>query len=534
LTIASSVDEGRRVARRAIKVIDVVELLVHWHAGRRVGELSSSLGVDPKTVRKYVGPAVAAGLVPGGPPLSVEQWSALVAGWFPELVDRSRRQSTWPEIEPHRERIKGWLGVVTVSTIHQRLRDDLGLLASESSLRRFIWANFDEDVARAAVRVLRDTPPPGDEAQVDYGLLGRWFDPVAERMRRVWGFMLVLTYSRLMFLRPVLTMDEASWVEAHVLAFEFFGGAVRRVVPDNLKTGVIKPDLYDPKINKAFGEFAAHYGCLVDPARALKPRDKATVERHVPYARDSFFAGRADEFADLASMQADALRWCAQVANLRHCRPLERVAPQAVFDADEHDALMPLPRQAFELARWSTPKVNPDIHIKVGKALYSVPWQHIGATVDARETVRTIEVFLDAKLIKTHARIERGRQTDHADYPPEKIAFFMRTPAWCRRRAAELGDAVVEVVAAIMEVNALYRLRQAQGVVRLADTHGTERLDAACRRAIKVGDPSYKTVKGILAAGTEGDGDDRPATPPSAPAHLHGPRRLFDIEEAAR
>ena len=85
----------------------------------------------------------------------------------------------------------------------------------------------------------------------------------------------------------------------------------------------------------------------------------------------------------------------------------------------------------------------------------------------------------------------------------------MATPAWCRRRAAELGDAVAEVVGVMMEVNALYRLRQAQGVVRLADKYGPERLDAACARAITVGDPSYRTVKGILVAGTEHDGDDR-------------------------
>jgi len=324
-------------------VVDVVEILRHWHAGRRIGQVCSSLAVDPKTVRKYTAKATEAGLAPGGPPLSEEQWSALVADWFPEIVDRSLRQVTWPEIEAHRERIKGWLGVVTVATIHQRLRDDHGLGVSESSLRRFIWANFDEEVARDAVRVLRDTPPAGDEAQVDYGLLGRWLDPATGRMRRVWGFMIVLTCSRLMFLRPVLSMDEGSWVEAHVLALEFFGGSPRRIVPDNLKTGVIKADLYDPLINKAFGEFAAHYGCLVDPARRAKPRDKATVERHVPYARDSFFAGRAGEFASLAAMQEDAVRWSRQVANQRQCRPLLRVAPQVVFDAEERDALLALP-----------------------------------------------------------------------------------------------------------------------------------------------------------------------------------------------
>ncbi len=145
-------------------MIDVVEILVHWHAGRRVGEVSSSLGVDPKTVRKYLAPAIASGLAPGGPSLSAGEWAELVEGWFPDLVDRARRQSSWPEIEGHREQIEAWLGTVTVSTIHQRLRDDLGLSVSESSLRRFIWANFADEAARASVVVLRDTPPPGDEA----------------------------------------------------------------------------------------------------------------------------------------------------------------------------------------------------------------------------------------------------------------------------------------------------------------------------------------------------------------------------------
>jgi transposase len=515
-------------------VVDVVEVLVHWHAGRRIGELCSSLGVDPKTVRKYTAPAIAAGLSPGGPRLSGQEWATLVAGWFPGLVDPGARASTWPELEEHREAIRRWMGVVTVATMHQRLRDEEGVKASESSLRRFIWANFSEEAARDAVRVLRDPTTAGDEAQVDYGLLGRWVDPSSGRTRKVWGFIIVLVYSRLLFLRPVLSMDQTSWVEAHVAAVEFFGGCPARIVPDNLRTGVIKPDLYDPKINRAFGEFAVHYGCLIDPARVAKPRDKARVERMVPYARDSFFAGRAEEFDSLAAMQVDAVRWCRQVANTRASRALDRVAPQAVFDAEEAGALLALPAARFELAAWSTPKVGPDIHVKVGKALYSVPWAHIGRRVDARCGARTVELFVDGQLIKIHARIERGKQTDHGDYPPEKVAFMMRTPAWCRRRARELGDAVNDVVANLMEVNALYRLRQAQGVIGLAEVYGPDRLNAACARALRVGDPTYKTIKGILVAGTEGDNDSGPAggTPAAvtAPAHLHGPARLFSVE----
>jgi transposase len=496
-----------------------------------MGELSSSLGADPKTIRKYTAPAVAAGIVPGSPPLSLDQWSALASKWFPELVDHSYRQSSWAEIEPHREQIKTWLPAVTVSTIHQRLRDDRGLSASESSLRRFIEANLEAESARSKVTVLRDTPPPGEEAQVDYGLLGRWLDPVTKKMRRVWGFIMVLACSRLMFVRPVLKMDERSWVESHVLAFEFFGGVVLRVVPDNLKTGVIKADLYDPLINRSFGETAAHYGCLIDPARALKPKDKARVERPVPYVRDSFFAGRSEEFADLHAMQVDAVRWCIEVANKRKCRPLDRVAPQEVFDAEEATAMLPLPRAPFELATWRRAKVGPDIHVKVGRALYSVPWKHIGHEVDTREGYRVVEVFFEAVLIKTHARIERGKQTDEADYPPEKIAFFMRTPAWCRKRAEELGPNVASVVSTLMELNALYRLRQAQGVVGLAEKYGLVRLDAACGRAMAAGDPTYRTIKGVLLAGTE-NGEVQEQLPPSAPAHLHGPEALFDLPGA--
>ena len=273
---------------------------------------------------------------------------------------------------------------------------------------------------------------------MDYGLLGRWFDPATERWRRVWGFIIVLAFSRLMFVRPVLKMDQCSWVEAHVAAFEFFGGVPLRIVPDNLKTGVITPDLYDPLINRAFAELATHYGTLIDPARALKPRDKARVERPVPYARDSFFAGRAAEFTSEPHMQADAVRWCRDVANVRRCRPLDGVAPIDLFRAEEAHTLLALPRTAFELASWTKVKVHPDIHVKVGKALYSIPWRYIAKEFDAKEANRSVAFFLDGALVKTHVRIQKGKQTDYSDYPPEKIAF-QRNPVWCRRRAAEIG-----------------------------------------------------------------------------------------------
>ncbi len=91
--------------------------------------------------------------------------------------------------------------------------------------------------------------------------------------------MLVLAASRHLFVRPVVTMDQHAWTVAHGQAFAFFGGAPARLVPDNLKTGVDRPDLYDPKLNRSYAELAAHYGVLVDPARAFRPKDKPHVER---------------------------------------------------------------------------------------------------------------------------------------------------------------------------------------------------------------------------------------------------------------
>jgi hypothetical protein len=182
----------------------------------------------------------------------------------------------------------------------------------------------------------------------------------------------------------------------------------------------------------------------------------------VPYARHSFFAGRAAEFTALDHMQVDAVRWCKEVANIRRCRPLGGVAPMDLFVAEEAHTLLALPRTAFELASWTKVKVHPDIHVKVGKALYSIPWHFVGKQLDAKEGGHTVAFFLDGVAVKTHVRVEKGKQTDYSDHPPEKIAFLQRNPVWCRKRAAEIGPSAAELVDALMEVNALYRLRSAQ------------------------------------------------------------------------
>jgi transposase len=269
------------MVRRTFDVVDIIEILVHWHAGRNNSEIAQSLNVDRKTARKYIAVAEAAGMAPGGPPLSEAEWDAKVRAWFPELADTRLRQVTWPAIEPHYEFIREQLKAgVTVTTIHQRLRDEHGVAVSIASFRRYVAANVPEETRRSQVKVLRPWPAePGAEAQIDYGRLGRWLDPAAGKLVTVWAFVMVLACSRHLFVRPVIRLDQQGWSECHVAAFAFFGGVPARLVPDNLKTGVDRPDLYDPKINRSYAELAVHYGFLPDPARVFRPTDNAICER---------------------------------------------------------------------------------------------------------------------------------------------------------------------------------------------------------------------------------------------------------------
>lgn len=501
---------------------DFVEMFRHWNAGRSQVQINEALNIDRKTIRKYLAPALAEGLQPAPESFDEQVWRARIGRWFPELVDPMARALTWPQIAVHHQWIDVQLKVpVTVATIAQRLRDDHHVEVSESTVRRYIAATFTEDRLEERVTVPRGAVEPGSEAQIDYGKLGMWWDPVSGRRVAVWVFAMILSCSRALFVQPVLKMDQTSWNASHVAAFEFFGGVPARLVCDNLKTGVTHPDLYDPQINLAYGELAAFYGTLIDPARARKPKDKPRVERPMPYIRDSFFAGR--QFGSLTQMQADATRWATEVYGVHKHRGLDGQTPASVFAALERDVLMPLPPRPFESVVYSVGRVAPDCHVKSGKALYSVPWRLIGQQVTVRTVGDVVQIFHTDIVVATHVLHLSGRSTNFEHYPPHKIAHTLRSVSWCRTQAEQIGPGAVAIVAELSQVNAIHRLRAIQGIIRLREVYGDARLDAACSRALAVGDPGYRTVKGVLIAGTE-HGDDLPGRRISTPpAMLRGP-----------
>jgi transposase len=496
------------VSRRSFTVRDIVEILDHWYAGQPYQGIAFSLDIDRKTVRKYTAIAKAAGYRPkeGQPP--PEGWGSWLDKHHPELLHNGRRGPTAGELDAFKDEIICLLLQVCPTTAWRRLRQERGLKASLTSFRRYLQRYIPQAVAKQKVTIRRPDPPPGDEGQVDYGFLGMWLNPLSGRRQAINAFALVLSCCRHTFVCAVGHMDQLAWIECHNSAFSFFGGVPRRLVPDNLKAGVLKADLYDPSFNRGYEELARHYGFLIDPARAAKPTDKPRVERIIPFIRSDFWQGRT--FSSLAQINAALRTWCLETAGMR-IHGTTRQRPLEVFQQLKKPALLPLPDEPFERVLWVQAKVARDCYVQVGCAWYSVPHQYVGKTVDVRLTAHLVQCYLQYQVIKTHLRVPKGqRSTDWDDYPPEKAAFYQHTPEWCRLQAEMLGPAVREAVVSVLEVNALHHLRQAQGIIHLADKYGNARLDAACNRALAYGDPGYRTIKSILERGLEKQPDPIP------------------------
>jgi transposase len=515
------------MARRRFTVRDIAEILEHWQAGRSICAISRSLGVSRGTVRKYVYAAEARGYHQGDP-TPAQGWKLFLKDVLPGPPDPATRSEAFALLLPFQADIREALSTTKARTIWQRLRDDQHIKVSCASFYRYLNCFLSDVWKQPRVTVRRDDPPAGQEAQIDFGYLGLWQDPRSGKKVRLWVFAMILSCSRHMFIRIVTRLDKTRWLTCHIRAFEFFNGVPERIVPDNLKSGVIKPDLYDPRLNQAYAELAHHYGAIIDPARSGKPKDKPRVERMIPYIRDSFWSGR--EFTSLEEMNEQALQWCLKVAGTRDHGTIHQ-QPLAQFRLAEQGQLQPLPSTPFEIVSWSQAKVARDCHIQVNGTLYSVPYRYVGDTVDVQSGSKVVEVYLNNELVKAHVKGMKGQRiTDWNDYPPEKSAFFQRNPDWCRAQAIRIGPATGQAVAALLQEHALHHLRQCQGIIHMEEKYGQARLELACARANAFGDPRYRTVKNILEHNLE-QKQLLFETERDSGAFLHGSEELFRLIE---
>jgi len=266
------------MARRNIGMNEIVEIIYHWHQGNTIKGIKRSLKFDRKTIRKYIHMAQQLG-VRRREPFPDEQ--ELIKGLG--LLSRSPSLYGTPAIDSialYRDQIIHWLEDkdITAKQIWRLLREEHELSVGYSTINRYLRREFDFGAPKVTVRI---ETPPGQEAQVDFGYAGLMYDPVTEKNRKAWAFIMTLSYSRHRFVRFVFRMDSPTWIECHIRGFEFFGAVPATIVLDNLKSGVIKADIYDPTLNFAYADLERHYGFVADPAKVGSPKLKGKVVRMV-------------------------------------------------------------------------------------------------------------------------------------------------------------------------------------------------------------------------------------------------------------
>ena len=274
------------------------------------------------------------------------------------------------------------------------------------------------------------------------------------------------------------------------------------VVLDNLKSGVMKADIYDLTLNRAYAELERHYGFVADPAKVASPKLKGKVERNVGVVRRHLLAGRS--FRDVDEANERALRWCKDEIGIEIHGTTKR-RPYEVFEKEELPHLRPLPPERFQCPLWKSCTVHPDHHVVFDRSYYSLPTRFIGHEVWVRGDDRMVRIFLASEQIKIHPRAQCPGTwvTDPSDYPPEKLAYLMPTPTYCRKRAAEIGPQTAILIRKILAENAMRNLRKAQAVIRLADKYGKERMEAASQRALYFGNFHHRAIKRILERGLD-------------------------------
>jgi transposase len=498
---------------REVSVIEIREILRLWLAGLGLREVARLSGTDRKTVRRYVDRARACGLDRDGDvgQLSDELLAAVIAGVRPTRPNG--KSQAWETVAAQHEQIKAWLKQgLTLTKVHTLL-GRRGVVVSYRTLHRYATTELGFGQRKTTVRVA--DCEPGAEVQVDFGRLGMLTEVVDGRRRVVHGLIFTAVYSRHMFVWPTYRQTLGDVIAGFEAAWRFFGGVFAVVIPDNMKAIVDKADATDPKLNDAFREYAESRGFVVDPTRIRSPRDKPRVERCVPYARSNFFAG--EQFRDINDCRERAERWCGQVAGMR-VHGTTRCRPGEVFATDEAPQLRPLPEEVFDIPTWTRPKVAPDRHVQVAKALYSVPGELVGRRLDARADAHTVKLYWRGELIKVHPVMAPGRRrTDAADLPAEVSVYAMRDLNALQRKASAHGEHVGAYAAAVLEHPLPWtKMRQVYRLLGLVRRHGADAVDDACRRALDTEVIDVGLIDRMLTRGTGEQLPLMPAPPAAA------------------
>jgi transposase len=334
-------------------------------------------------------------------------------------------------------------------------------------------------------------------------------------------FVAVLGASSYTYAEATFTQSLVDWIGAHVRAFSFFTGVASQTVSDNLKSGVTKACFYEPAVNRAYADMAAHYGTAIVPARPRKPRDKAKVEVGVQVATRWITAKlRNRPFFSLTELNSAILELLTHLNNrvTRHLGASRR----SLFDEIERAALKRLPVEPYVYAEWKEVRVGIDYHIEVDRHYYSVPFRLLREVVWARFTARTVEAFHRGKRVAAHMRssLPREHTTVREHMPSSHQRYADWTPERIKQQAGEIGCNTAALVEIIMRerTHPEQGFRACMGITKLVESYSRERVEAACERALQIGARSFTSVRSILKNNLE---TKRPKAAMDVPAIEH-------------
>lgn len=404
-----------------------------------------------------------------------------------ELPDRVRPRGR--HLDEHRALLKRYLDQgLTAVLIQDRLSKN-GIVVAYSTLTEYLRTLRHQEVY---VPVHSD---PGEEAQVDFGYLG-YFRQGTDSFK-VWVFCMVLSHSRYAYYEVVRDQSVGTFIQAHINAFEYFGGVPQTVKIDNLKAGVLEASFYEPVIQKQYAEFLAHYQSQPLTARIARGQDKGKVESGVKYIKGNFLRGLTTRSFEL--LQKSLVGWNAEVCNVR-VHGTTRKVPSVVFEQVEKPVLQPLPEQRYLIFQVERRKVNNYGHIRVKGSYYSVPYLYVGKEVFVQYNQVGLRIYVGTEEIALHpwAPEEGSFVTREEHKAPYKQA---RSAEEYQRLAEEKGTYIGLFSAALHQQNPRSWKNMMRGIFHLTRVHSCELVEAACQKAHHYQTYSYQTVKHLCKLG---------------------------------
>jgi transposase len=391
--------------------------------------------------------------------------------------DRGRSASA---CEPYREFIEAALAKGrNAMAIWQDLVDGHGFDEKYASVKRFVRKLRGSSAPEA--RVVIQTAP-GEEAQVDYGSGPMVRDPQSGNYRRTRLFVMTLGHSRKSVRLLVFRSSARVWAELHEKAFRRLGGATRIVVLDNLREGVLAPDVYDPSLNPLYRDVLQHYGAVAMPCRVQDPDRKGKVESGVGHAKKTPLKGLRFESLEEAQTYLD--HWEERWADTRiHGTTKRQVA--AMF-AEERPALLPLPLEPFRYYQYGERAVHLDGCVEVEAAYYGAPPGWIGCRVHVQWNGLVVRLIdpRTGQLLREHLRQPRG---SHRILDEDRSRRTPLSTQQLLRRAEREGAHIGTLCHAMYQLKAELAVRRILGVLALAKKYGVAATDDACAAALELG-----------------------------------------------